>query len=80
VTYDHPYWAGYLAASVATAITNIHDGHEPADIAVGLRRDLTAYLRSAAGKPIKQLLEDRMNGNDNETTSNETDTTETSVR
>jgi hypothetical protein len=69
-----------LAAAIATAVTNIEDGHESADIAVGLRRELTAYLRSAAGKPIKQLLEDRVNGNDNEAISNETHATERNLQ
>jgi hypothetical protein len=80
MTYDHPYWAGYLAASIATAIGNIEDGYEPADVTTCLRRDLMAYLRSSAGQPVRQLLRDRMNANDNEATSNEKYAGETSIR
>jgi hypothetical protein len=44
---DHAFWAGYLAASIATAVRNTEAGYEPADVTTCLRRDLMPYLRSS---------------------------------
>jgi hypothetical protein len=54
---------------------------EPADVAESLRRNLMAYLDSSPGQYVRQLLLDRMDGNDRtETTSNETHATARSVQ
>jgi hypothetical protein len=53
-----------ICASCSPTTERSDDGHEPADVTTCLRRDLMSYQNSSAGQPVRQLLQDRMDGGD----------------